>query len=125
MKNRPSVIPKGGLFIIFLLFQADGGKSFGETVYKRICLRERTRRIVLSAPSCDAFLCDPDPVIESSHAVIRLYSDMAIVNADAFAILAEKALYAKECFQVKQDSAVAAVIYPDAESFQAKRSQSD
>ncbi|MBQ7581607.1 MAG: hypothetical protein IJU25_02175 [Lachnospiraceae bacterium] len=96
-----------------------GNKSFGETIYKRKTLRERTAQIITKLEHCAAFL----DVSEAGHgsyagnAVLKLYSDMAIRDVKAFDILTEKALYAKECFKVVQDEKTAAVIYPDMDAF--------
>lgn len=95
-----------------------GNKSFGEMIYKRRSLKDRAAAIAASLPSCLAFYDGEE--ISSEHAncaVIKLYSGMVIADEKAFAILVEKSLYAKECYQVTVKDKTAAVIYPDAESF--------
>ncbi len=97
-----------------------GNKSFGNTIYKRISLRERTASLVRKQSVCALFVSDAAALSETDpqNAVVKLYSNMVIRNEEAFGMLAKKALYAKECYRVDAGGEVAAVIYPDFESFQ-------
>ena len=70
-------------------------------------------------PVCAGFYDLTEEWTEKSagFALLRLYSNMAIRDEDAFDVLIEKSVYAKECYQIVQDGEIAAVIYPDADSF--------
>ncbi|MBP5385273.1 MAG: hypothetical protein J6Y57_09920 [Lachnospiraceae bacterium] len=95
-----------------------GNKSFGETIFKRIPLRDRMERICMRIPVCGGFAGKGEKITaDSPDAILKLYSDMVIRDEEAFAILAEKSLYAKECYKVVQDDKIACVIYPDAQHY--------
>ena len=96
-----------------------GNKSFGDTIYKRKSLRERALACAKAQPACCGFY-DPDEMGEDvlACAVLKLYSDMVIRDENAFGILVEKSLYAKECYRVMAGDRVAAVLYPDRQQYE-------
>ena len=96
-----------------------GNKSFGDTIYKRRSLRERARACANAQAACCGFFDMNEKTDEDfcACAFLKLYSDMVIRDENAFSILVEKSLYAKECYQVTAGDRIAAVIYPDGESF--------
>lgn len=95
-----------------------GNKSFGETIFKRVSLKERTEQIVEKTGLCEAFLdiTEYDFTGRSDISFVKLYSDMAVRDEKAFKILLEKALYAKDCYKITYMGEIAAVIYPDEQS---------
>ncbi len=97
-----------------------GNKSFGETIFKRMSLRDRTAAIVTAKGLCGGFYDVKSPETEQAQgAVLKLYSNMAIRDEKAFAILMEKALYAKECYKVMQGNMIACILYPDMDAYHA------
>ena len=98
-----------------------GNKSFGDTIYKRVSLCDRTGKIVLKQQSCAAFLTreQAEDYTGPDAPVLKIYSDNVIGNEEAFRILAQKTLYAKECYRVESESGVAAVVYPDLAAYAA------
>ncbi|MBR3644651.1 MAG: hypothetical protein IKN57_14245 [Parasporobacterium sp.] len=96
-----------------------GNKRFGETIFKRRSLRQRAWETVRNLPGSPAFF-DPDEVTAENtadRALVKLYSNMVIRDPEAFAVILEKAAYAKECYRVVVNDEIAAVIYPDTESY--------
>ena len=104
-----------------------GNKSFGETIFKRVSLKERTEQIVEKTGLCEAFLdiTEYDFTGRSDISFVKLYSDMAVRDEKAFKILLEKALYAKDCYKITYMGEIAAVIYPDEQSVNMNDSEED
>lgn len=92
-----------------------GNKSFGETIFKRVSLKDRIAKTVERSGLCAGFLnlSEYDFAEGSNVSFMKLYSDMAVKDEKAFKILLEKSLYAKDCYKITQDGVIAAVIYPD------------
>lgn len=95
-----------------------GNKSFGDTIFKRISLKERTARIVERTGLCEQMtdIREYDFAGRSGVSFVKLYSDMAIRDEKAFKILLEKSLYAKDCYKITYSGRIAAMIFPNEQS---------
>lgn len=104
-----------------------GNKSFGETIFKRISLKDRMAQIIEKTGLCEAFMdiSEYDFAGRSDASFMKLYSDKAIRDEKAFKILLEKSLYAKDCFKITYMGEIAAVIYPDEASVNANDPEED
>lgn len=104
-----------------------GNKSFGETIYKRIKLSDRTGAIV-AAQSINCEFISFDEFIQKESIpdgiYFKLFSNMAIKDEKAFKILLEKATYAKDVYKIIQNQDIAAIIYPNAKSLESDISDS-
>lgn len=104
-----------------------GNKSFGETIFKRVSLRDRTAEMVNAAGICSEFVNIEEYDFDgrSNISFMKLYSDMAINDEKAFKVLLEKSLYAKDCYKITCRGKIAAVIYPNEEALLANDSEED
>lgn len=110
-----------------------GDKSFGETIYKRVTLKDRMRAQVGENKSVLCMLtlheteeieklkkelisCTSDP---EHTVVVYLYSHFGIADAKEFQTLLTKACYINETFSVYCDGTCAAVLLPDLKSYMA------
>ena len=97
-----------------------GKKGFGETIFKRLTLRERMRQYYLTLPQVRDFvdLEDKDKIKNDSETpVILIYSDFVIGSEAEVEILVNKALYAHESYCALQKDKIAAVIFESVSSF--------
>ena len=95
-----------------------GHKSFGDTIFKRQSLRQRSRTMFLEYEIVNAFM-ESDEANESGDEysgsddpVFKIYSDHEPVDMDALGVLLEKTLYVNENFSVFDGEKIAAVMYP-------------
>ena len=95
-----------------------GHKSFGDTIFKRQSLRQRSRTMFLEYEIVNAFM-ESDEANESGDEysgsddpVFKIYSDHEPVDMDALGVLLEKSLYVNENFSVFDGEKIAAVMYP-------------
>ena len=100
-----------------------GKKSYGNTIFKRVSLRDRAKNrflgneLVCDFVDLDSFNVQDISVSPDSVSVFKLYSNYEMLDMDKVGILLEKSLYAKECYCIKCDSNIAAIIYPDINFF--------
>ena len=105
-----------------------GRKSYGNIIFKRQSLRQRTREKLAGLEGVYAFVGADETADLARQAYIRempvfkLYSDHEAVDIPAVAILFEKARYIKENYAVECNGQIAAVMYP---SFSAFTEQTD
>ena len=95
-----------------------GHKSFGDTIFKRQSLRQRSRTMFLKYEIVNTFM-EPDEANElraeftgSNDPVFKIYSDHEPTDKEALGVLLEKSLYVNENFSVFDGEKIAAVIYP-------------
>ena len=95
-----------------------GHKSFGDTIFKRQSLRQRSRTMFLEYEIVNTFM-ESDEANESGDEysgsddpVFKIYSDHEPVDMDALGVLLEKSLYVNENFSVFDGEKIAAVMYP-------------
>lgn len=104
-----------------------GNKSFGETIFKRVSLRDRMTEIINAAGISEAVIGIDEYDISGRNDIsfMKLYSDMAIKDDKAFKVLLEKSLYAKDCYKITCSGKIAAVIYPNETAVFANDSEED
>lgn len=92
-----------------------GQKGFGDTIFKRLTLREHTRRYYESLQEV-ALFAEPKDMIrlkfESNTPVILIYSDVIALGKDDLEILVNKALYSHDNYKITQNNKIACVIFP-------------
>ncbi len=95
-----------------------GHKSFGDTIFKRQSLRQRSGTMFLKYEIVKTFI-ESDEAYElideyagSDDPVFKIYSDHEAVDKEALGILLEKSLYVNENYSVFDGEKTAAVIYP-------------
>lgn len=97
-----------------------GKKGFGDIIYKRLTLRERSREYFESLNECEIF-ADASEVAEikinNNTPVILIYSDFVIRDKKGVEILITKALCAHENYLIVDNNKNAGVIFKDYESF--------
>lgn len=93
-----------------------GGKSFGETIFKRQTLRDRMKEYFERIPEVCGFV-DSQVVINTNAPIVCLYSDFVISDEEAILVIVRKALYAHECYKVVVNGRVACVIFPSLEQY--------
>ncbi|MCR5107569.1 MAG: hypothetical protein K6B28_05335 [Lachnospiraceae bacterium] len=110
-----------------------GSRSFGNTIFKRISLRERIKNMLISIPYVSGFYM-PEDILErvasalkdaGKTPVFRFFSDFFIEDSDSVSVLIEKACYINEIYCVISGDRVAAVMYPDVESYKENLQESD
>ncbi len=95
-----------------------GYKSFGNTIFKRQSLKQRSRLKFLECDKVEAFMETEeafelkDDYAGAEASVFKIYSDHEPVNMDALKVLLEKSLYVNENYSVAVGESVAAVLYP-------------
>lgn len=91
-----------------------GNKSFGETIFKRVTLKDRMKAEIEKSRSVleifnlrgaedVARLCDLLPIVDEDVTVIHLYSNYGLADTKAFAALLKKAEYMNEDYCVYCD----------------------
>ena len=91
-----------------------GKKGFGETIFKRLTLRERARQQIDKIDNVILFAdANSDAIndIANDVAVILLYSDHIIRDEKGFAVLVEKSCYSHEPYKIVQDGRITSVIF--------------
>lgn len=101
-----------------------GGKSFGNTIYKRKTLRERTLALLQGESAIERiedYRRESLPVRsgERGICVVHLFSMFGLQDEKAFHVLLEKARYAKTPYRAECMGKVALSIFPDAQSYEA------
>ncbi|MCR4924044.1 MAG: hypothetical protein K5931_08580 [Lachnospiraceae bacterium] len=101
-----------------------GNRSFGKTIFKRVSLEDRTREKLKSIRHVRAVSTmdetnDPDSFLTagSEEPILRIFSDFLIEDLYEVSVLAEKTCYINEEYSVYCNGRVAAVLYPDTDSF--------
>ncbi|MCR5687189.1 MAG: aminoglycoside phosphotransferase family protein [Lachnospiraceae bacterium] len=96
-----------------------GGKSFGETIYKRRTLRERVAEAFSDMPGVAGFYDVGSREIADikDTPVILYYSDFGIANLKELETIVYKAGYAHENYKITHMNRIACVIYKDAASY--------
>ena len=95
-----------------------GHKSFGDTIFKRQSLRQRSKAMFLEYDTVRTFMGSDealqlkDEYTGSDDPVFRIYSDHEPVDKEALGVLLEKSLYVNENFSVLDGERIAAVMYP-------------
>ncbi len=97
-----------------------GKKSFGNTIFKRVSLKERMEAHLLKQPPVFRFLeaealkGQKEPSGNDANQVIfRMFSDFGIGEELSLAMLMEKACYVNENYRVVCGGRTAAIIYTD------------
>lgn len=105
-----------------------GNNSFGDTIFKRISLKERTKKLYENIPQVMCF-CDMRDgnlkSLDSKTPVIEIYSNHVVKDIEQVKILVNKALYAHENYKITQNDKVAAVIYPSIDDFRNARNEDE
>ncbi|MCR4738660.1 MAG: aminoglycoside phosphotransferase family protein [Lachnospiraceae bacterium] len=99
-----------------------GNRSFGNTILKRISLKDRMTGIFLGVKQvANVFYADETgvdkeffqiPEQEKDCAVLRFFSDFLIEDSEEISVLIEKACYIKEIYRVTKGDRIVAVMYP-------------
>ena len=111
--------------------QITGRKSFGNIIFKRLSLRQRTGDRLAGLKHVEAFIASSDTEalknvdVSAGPAVFKLYSDFETADIEAVNVLLEKSLYVKENYSVICEDRIAAVIYPSFDAYKAQRNISD
>ena len=101
-----------------------GGKSYGETIFKRITLKERMNSYFKSMEAVSSFIEKKDlPKLggNKNEPVILLYSNYVVADEKAVEMLITKALYVHENYRVLSDNKNACVIFRNVEEFMQRR----
>ena len=103
-----------------------GDKSYGETIFKRITLAERTatvlkkekavKRIIVLKNKDDLYDLSENLVSARTDAIVYLYSNFAIANEKEFLTILKKACFVNEEYTAFCDKKPALDIFPDADS---------
>lgn len=95
-----------------------GHKSFGDTIFKRQSLKQRSKALFLGYEQVEAFM-EPDEAYGlqneykgGDYPVFKIYSDHETVDERGLLILLEKTLYVNENYAVYNGEIIAAVMYP-------------
>ncbi|MCR4806973.1 MAG: hypothetical protein K5857_04795 [Lachnospiraceae bacterium] len=95
-----------------------GHKSFGNTIFKRLSLKQRARARFMEYENVEAFM-EAEEALElkdeytsGDESVFKIYSDHEPMDNEAVRVLLEKSLYVKENYAVMSGDEVAAVLYP-------------
>lgn len=103
-----------------------GKKGFGDTIFKRISLRQRMRMFFEKQPMVDCFVdaTELSKIKANTKApVIVIKSNYAIKDEKAVEVLINKALYAHENYKVCVNNKNACVIYKSFDSFITSRDE--
>lgn len=96
-----------------------GSNSFGNTIFKRVSLKEHMKESVLRCAEAEDFIdaADAPACINVSNAksfgAMLIYSCFIITDADAFGTLLTKAVYAHENFRITSNGKTAGYIFYD------------
>ena len=96
-----------------------GGKSFGQTIYKRQTLMERTAEVFNGMDGVTAFVPAGSKEmmnLKNTH-VILYYSDFGIADLKGLTTIVYKAGYAHENYKITHANRIACVIFESEESF--------
>ncbi len=109
-----------------------GRKSYGNIIFKRQSLKQRTKERVLGMDGgvyaftdLDELNEDRDDLKNVTAGVVRLYSDHEITDPEAFNVLLKKSLYVKENYAATCGNNIAAVLYPSLADFLAEKDSRD
>ncbi len=100
-----------------------GDKSFGQMILKRRTILDRMHESCMKSSRviCVAALADAGYVLEKFAkevaGIVLLYTDFAFHDAESLNVLFEKSVYAHEAYCVKSNQKVAAVLFPDVQTF--------
>lgn len=97
-----------------------GKKGFGDIIYKRMTLQDRTAEIFKGFEECVLFVKrgnDDGVTIDKNTPVILYYSDFVINNEKAIKILITKSLCAHENYAVTVEDKIACVIFDSIDSY--------
>ncbi len=95
-----------------------GGVSYGNTIFKRVSLKERARKLFLAQELVKSFVCDDEAAIEEvieknrDCSVVRVFSDFQVTDTRKLGVILEKSLYAKEIYGITVKGLLCGVIYP-------------
>lgn len=108
-----------------------GHKSFGNTIFKRQSLKQRSKALFMGFENVEIFM-GADEAYESrdeyaggSDPVFKIYSDHEPMDKEALRILLEKSLYVNENYAVYDGERIAAVMYPSYDEWLGSGSQAD
>lgn len=117
--KRVIVVYKDSIFPNAEIAEINGGRSFGNTIYKRKRISEITADTIKRATKCEVFGEDKVEDINrlSDNTVICLLnSSFIITDESAFKIIVEKAAFAQEIYRVQEPTAKhagnAMIIFP-------------
>lgn len=91
-----------------------GKKGFGDTIFKRITLKERMKSLFTAIPCVSEFVDSKDVVrgkIQPDTHIFMLYSDFVIKDIQGVETLLNKVLYAHETYCVMQNDRVVGMIF--------------
>ena len=96
-----------------------GRKSYGNIIFKRQSLMQRTKEKLSGLKNAGVFISDPGELtaVTTDPPLFKLYSDHEPVDTDAIEILFEKAKYIKENYSVECNGRIAAVMYPSLSAY--------
>ncbi|MBE5870308.1 MAG: hypothetical protein E7294_03455 [Lachnospiraceae bacterium] len=105
-----------------------GNKSYGDTIFKRVTLRNRMKEVILRDKNVLKVLyynrpADRDALFESLYAVrqevaiLHLYSSYALRSTEEFAVLLTKAAYTTRTYQVPCDKQPAMMMFESVSSY--------
>ena len=96
-----------------------GGKSFGQTIYKRRTLRDRMADLFADIPGVSGFYDAGDKEIAEVRdtSVILYFSDFGVAKIKDVETIVYKAGYAHENYKITQANRIACVIFPSAEAY--------
>ncbi|MCR5735167.1 MAG: hypothetical protein K6G22_11215 [Lachnospiraceae bacterium] len=99
-----------------------GNRSFGQTIYKRVSLKDRMIKKLGSFKNVsEIYVADEEngdirDVLKSGTkedtALFRIFSDFLIEDSDEISVLLQKACYIKEIYRVMQGERVVCIMYP-------------
>ncbi len=105
-----------------------GEKTFGDTIYKRITLRERMKKELLQFPFVKHFLVyqKPDDIYEffgssersgNACSVLHMFSDIGLKDSEALRVLLQKSGFINENYAVMCKDKIAFVMFPSMTSY--------
>lgn len=96
-----------------------GNKSFGETIYKRMTLKERVEAVFARIPGVSGFYSAGSKemsALKDTH-VILFFSDFGVANIKDLETIVYKAGYAHENYKITHANRIACVIFKDENAF--------
>ena len=96
-----------------------GGKSFGQTIYKRQTLKERVAAVFSGMPQVSGFYDagSKEMMGLKNTPVILYFSDFGIAKTKDLETIVYKAGYAHENYKITQANRIACVIFKDEDAF--------